>query len=289
MGYSRAGYAVVGVDIEPQPRYPFDFVQADMVQFAAKYGRDFDLIHAGPPCQRWSSITKTAGAQDKWPDLIGPLREILREIGRPYVIENVPGAPLNADLMLCGTMFGLNVIRHRLFECNPPIRWPPQPCRHLKKVVKHGRRPDRSQHYAAVTGHFSDVAFAQEAMGIDWLGQEGLRKAIPPAYTEYTGRKMMSYMEAQCAVTVKIGASSSSMTATVAPSPGPAPALRYEVYVYGTYDRVRVAVVEFPALPCESEILRRAEAIRDIWQKRHPWVEIWCSHDAGCIVPELSK
>jgi DNA (cytosine-5)-methyltransferase 1 len=92
--------------------------------------------------------------------------------------------------MLCGTMFGLNVIRHRNFETSFAIQ-APKKCEHVKKVVKHGRRPDRAIHYAAVTGHFSDVAFAQESMGIKWLGQKELAQAIPPAYTKWIGDVMM--------------------------------------------------------------------------------------------------
>lgn len=191
-GYDLSGYDVTGIDIEPQPRYPYLFIQADMFDFIVKHGSEYDLIHVSPHCQRYSSITRTAGTQDKYPDQIAPVRELLKTIGKPYVIENVPGSPLQADLMLCGTMFGLNIIRHRYFECNPPLWWPPQPCQHLRKVVKHGRRPDRTKHYAAVTGHFSDVPYAQEAMEIDWLGQNDLSQAIPPVYTEYIGRLMMA-------------------------------------------------------------------------------------------------
>ena len=188
MGYSQAGFDVVGVDIKPQPRYPFQFVLSDALDYLAKHGEEYDAIHASPPCQKWSTITK-CGGNNEHPDLVGPVRELLKEIGKPWVIENVPGAPLRSPLMLCGTMFGLNVIRHRNFETSHLVK-PPCECSHTKRVIKHGRRPDRTKHYAAVTGHFSDVAFAQVSMGIDWLGQKELAQAIPPAYTKYIGETL---------------------------------------------------------------------------------------------------
>ncbi len=191
MGYNNAGFDVTGVDHEPQPKYPFAFIHGDALEYLALHGHEYDLIHASPPCQAYSTITKTAKTEDKHPDLIFPVRDLLKLIGKPYVIENVPGAPLENPLMLCGTMFGLNVVRHRIFETNPVIWFPPQQCNHIKGVVKHGRRPDRTKHYAAVTGHFSDVAFAQKSMGIDWLGQKKLAQAIPPAYTEWIGNQLI--------------------------------------------------------------------------------------------------
>lgn len=194
MGYSRAGFDVTGVDMDPQPRYPFPFIQADALEYAAAHGHEYDVIHASPPCQRYSSITKAAGTSDNYPDLIAPTRELLKRLGKPYVIENVPGAPLDNPLMLCGTMFGLLVVRHRLFETNPTLWWPPQPCQHERKVVKHGRRPDRKKHYAAATGHFSDVEFVREAMGIDWMTATELAQAIPPSYTEFIGKQLRQYV-----------------------------------------------------------------------------------------------
>lgn len=193
MGYHRGGATrVIGVDTDPQPLYPFEFIQADAFKYIADNFQKYDLIHVSPVCKRYSSITKTAGTQDSHPDQIAALRELLIWTGKPYVIENVPGSPLENPLMLCGTMFGLNIERHRLFETNPVIWFPPAPCRHDKKVVKHGRRPDREKHYAAVSGHFSDVAFAQQAMEIDWLGQSGLSQAIPPAFTSWIYKTIYS-------------------------------------------------------------------------------------------------
>lgn len=194
MGYHRAGFEVVGVDIEPQPHYPFEFVQADAMEYLEQHSQEYDIIHASPPCERWSSITVTGGNPFQWPDYITPLRLILRTIGIVYVIENVEGAPLQNPLMLCGTMFNLDVIRHRLFECNPVIWWPPYTCNHYKPVVRHGRRPDLDKQFHGITGHFSGVKEAQVAMGIDWMGQDELRQAIPPAYTEFIGQYIMNYL-----------------------------------------------------------------------------------------------
>jgi DNA (cytosine-5)-methyltransferase 1 len=169
------------------------FIQADALDFMQRYGYLFDVIHASPPCQGYSSITKTAGTQDDHKRLIPVTRKLVQQTGKPYVIENVPGAKseLENPLMLCGTMFNLNVIRHRYFEVNPPLYFAPATCAHIKKVVKCGRVPDPEKHYASPVGHFSGVEFAQQSMGIDWLGQDGLRKAIPPAMTEYIGRYLL--------------------------------------------------------------------------------------------------
>lgn len=194
MGYHRAGYEVTGVDKYPMKNYPFTFIQADALEILddIDFCRSFDLIHASPVCKKYSTITKTAGAKTEYDDDIDTVRRKLQKIGKPYVIENVPGAPLKNYVILCGTMFGLNIVRHRLFECSPEIMFPPALCNHNKKVVKHGRRPCRAKNFAAATGHFSDVQFVRESMGIYWMGQSGLSQAIPPDYTEWIGRKMIS-------------------------------------------------------------------------------------------------
>lgn len=193
MGYHRAGFTVTGVDIAPQPRYPFAFIQGDALQYVCEHWQQYDAIHASPPCQRFSSMTKTAGTQNSHPDLIAPARVLLRFIGLPYVIENVAGAPLHNALMLCGTMFGLDVIRHRYFEMSHPIYFTP-PCQHLKPVVRHGRPVDLQTHYHGVTGHFSGVPEARQAMGIDWMTQGELAESIPPAYTEFIGKQLMRHL-----------------------------------------------------------------------------------------------
>ena len=187
-GYQKAGFYVVGVDIEPQPRYCGDeFIQADAIEFLARHAREFDVIHASPPCQRYSTITRTAGTQDNHADLIAITRTFLLASGKPYIIENVETAPLINPLLLCGTMFGLPFLRHRLFETNPPIYFAPAPCCHTRKTARHGR-PATADEYVAFTGHFSGVARVQKEVGIDWMGQEGLRECVPPVFTEWLGK-----------------------------------------------------------------------------------------------------
>lgn len=192
MGYDQAGFQVTGVDKYPQPKYPFKFIQADAFEVLGnrKFIEQFAAIHASPVCKGYSTTKSVWGRE--YPDDIASLRAILIEIGKPYSIENVKGAPLLNYVLLCGTMFGLNITRHRLFECYPQILFPPASCGHRKRTVAMGRRPDREKEYPSVVGHFTDVEFAQEVMGIDWLGQKELSQAIPPAYTKWIGEQIIS-------------------------------------------------------------------------------------------------
>ncbi len=195
-GLQQAGFHVTGVDIRPQPRYCGDVFHQDDAMAWLRGEREslasFDLIWASPKCQGHSSITRTGGNMQHEIQLPGVL-DILRAQSVPYIVENVEGArPFMRDsLLLCGTMFGLPIIRHRLFEANPPIYFAPASCGHLRPVVKHGRRPDRFLHYAAATGHFSDVAFVREAMQIDWMTQAELSQAIPPAYSKFLAEQVL--------------------------------------------------------------------------------------------------
>lgn len=186
MGYHQAGFEVVGVDINQQPKYPFEFHQADALDFLRDHGHEFDAIHASPPCQAFTSATKQWRAEGKeYIDLVAETREGLNMVAHPWVIENVVGAPLIDPIMLCGAMFGLKTYRHRLFESNQEIYAPPHPA-HDAPQAKMGRVPEEGE-FIQVVGHFSGVPFAREAMGIDWLGQKELAQAIPPAYTEFIG------------------------------------------------------------------------------------------------------
>lgn len=189
MGYHRAGFtSIVGIDIRPQPNYPFDFIQGDAM---GPWDTDrlalFDAIHASPPCQGFTKAQKIQG--NAYADLITPLRPILEATGRPYVIENVVGAPLLNPVLLDGTMFPeLHTKRPRLFETNWPLEVPflrfkvPQP--------KMGRKP-KDHEWIQVVGNFTDVEEGRRAMGIDWMTRDELREAIPPAYTEYIGSQLL--------------------------------------------------------------------------------------------------
>ncbi len=190
MGYYRAGFDITGVDNKPQPYYPFKFIQADVFEYMESRGHEYDIFHASPPCQLFTTITPNPEGH---PDLIAKTREYIQARGKPYIIENVPGAPLiQPFVMLCGTMFDLLVIRHRHFECFPPILFAPRACRHERPVVKCGRRPDRNKHYHSVVGHFSDIEFAKVAMGMNWGTAKELAQAVPPAFTQWVGEQMIS-------------------------------------------------------------------------------------------------
>ena len=184
MGYHLAfpDAEIVGVDINPQPNYPFTFVQAD----AMTYPLDgFDFIHASPPCQRHSQMSQCRpGLADKYPDLIAATRERLDANGAPYVIENVPGAPLIDPVELCGQMFGLRLYRHRLFECSFPVPLTMHPP-HTIPASKAGHwKPGTIM---SVAGHVSPMSEARAAMGIDWMTRDELSESIPPAFTRYIG------------------------------------------------------------------------------------------------------
>ncbi len=217
MGYSRAGFDLVGVDIAHQANYPFEFHQADALEYLAEHGRGFDLIHASPPCQAYSVMTK-----GRWQDrivnhdeLISPTRRLLLASGKPFVIENVGGAraELINPIMLCGSMFGLQteqgsqLRRHRFFELSSTYFLTPT-CQHNRGsvigVYGGGQNPARRR--PATIGVWGHTGGASErdnlaqfgikdrrlAMGIDWMSAAELSEAIPPAYTEFIGRQLLA-------------------------------------------------------------------------------------------------
>ena len=189
MGYHLAGFDVVGVDIEKQPKYPFEFVQSDALEYLEAHWHEYDVIHASPPCQAFTKAGKEHRKKGKvYADFLSLTREALKNTGKPYIIENVPDAPMENPIMLCGAMFGLKTYRHRLFESNVPLYVPDHPV-HTSPNAKMGRPPKKGE-FIQVVGHFSGVPFAREAMGIDWLGQKELAQAIPPAYTEFLGLQL---------------------------------------------------------------------------------------------------
>jgi DNA (cytosine-5)-methyltransferase 1 len=213
MGYYMAGFDVTGVDIEPQPHYPFAFVQGDAIEYVKNHGHEFDVIHASPPCQ-FHSVTKFSTKTTHHLDLIPPTREALIATGKPYVIENVEGATKEMidPARYCGSHFGLRVQRHRMFETNWGLEG--VPCSHawqLKEprpyVVRMGksRGGSRSAGTVPVFGH-SQLLFdgktsirletieARKAMGISWMTKPELNQAIPPAYTHLIGFHLLNTM-----------------------------------------------------------------------------------------------
>ena len=205
-GYQRAGFYVVGVDIEPQPHYVGDeFIQADALDMLAdsRFLARFDAIHASPPCQAYSVTRHNWNARKDHPDLLGRTRQLLGQSGLPWVIENVPGAPMRPLVMLCGSAFGLGIPgyqlrRHRWFEL-PDIWFMSPPCQHSGPVIgiygDHGRDRRRKEGF----GRYFTLDERKAAMGIDWMARDELDQAIPPAYTEYIGAQLLGHLTARAA------------------------------------------------------------------------------------------
>lgn len=208
-GYHLAGFDVVGVDIAPQPDYPFEFVQEDAIYvLEMPLPKTFDAIHASPPCQRYTAMKSMWNHKgDAHPDLVEPVRNRLVSLGLPWVMENVPGAPMEHSLMLCGTMFGLGtgeyeLRRHRLFETSFPILGPT--CQHEKPTIgiygDHARdrrrvngSKDRGRDIA--TDEATRIALGKEAMGMPWITRwRSASEAIPPAYTEFIGTQLLAQL-----------------------------------------------------------------------------------------------
>lgn len=203
MGYCRAGWDVVGVDIAPQKHYPFAFYQADALTFLALHWRQFDAVHASPPCKRFSAARRRNRQESNHPDLLTPKRQLLQDLGvRLWVIENVESAPMRPPaIRLCGLMFGLKLFRHRWFESVVPLMGQPH--------IRHGDRRVGKDGFVSVFGHgdyspgnhtvaerkYQPVATWREAMGIDWMTRAEISQAIPPAYTEYVGRQLIRFVE----------------------------------------------------------------------------------------------
>jgi DNA (cytosine-5)-methyltransferase 1 len=196
VGYHRAGFEVVGVDIELQPNYPFEFIQDDALDYArprftGHISTEFDAIHASPPCQDYSKAMRHLS--NRQPRLIEELREVLRATGLPWVIENVPGAPLvHGDTLdgrhgveLCGTMFGLRVWRHRLFETTFPVGVP-RLCDHSAPAMNPHNQDARDRMYEEF-GRGDPEPIWREEMDVGWMKRYEAREAIPPAYTEHIG------------------------------------------------------------------------------------------------------
>ncbi|MFF1323863.1 SAM-dependent methyltransferase [Streptomyces chartreusis] len=192
-GYDDAGFDVTGVDKDPQPRYPYAFVQADAIAFVLAYGAEFDFIHASPPCQHDTACQRIQG--NTHPDLIAPTRAALETAGRPWVMENVRGAvpKLRGPVMLCGQMFRLANYRHRYFETGGGLHLdqPGHPA-HLVPQAKMGR-PVPPGHYGQFVGNFSGVELARRVLQVPWMNRDGIRECLPPAYTHWIGRAALTH------------------------------------------------------------------------------------------------
>lgn len=215
MGYHRAGFDVVGVDIKPRPRYPFEFVLSDALALNSVFVGSFNAIHASPPCQAHTAMKTMHNARPHI-DLIPATRKMLVASGLPYVIENVVGAPLLSPFTLCGTMFGLGVEdaelrRHRLFETSFNVSSIPT-CQHGQRdtIGVYGGHV-RNRRRARTIGVYGEgcrdsrrkfdkgvpdftVEQGREAMGIDWMTVAELCEAIPPAYTHFIGEQLLEYI-----------------------------------------------------------------------------------------------
>ncbi|CAL9530463.1 DNA methylase [Streptomyces sp. enrichment culture] len=192
MGYYLAGFDVVGVDIDDQPRYPFPFIRGDAVEYVRAHGHEYDLIHASWPCQFGAAISKGTNRhlRHRYPNLTPPEREAMLSTGRPFVIENPDARP---DVVLCGTMFGLPILRHRKIETHGwfPLALPHTPHRGRVRGYRHGK--DYDGPYVAAYGNGggkATVAEMQAAMQITWTDvRHELTEAIPPAYTRFLGEQ----------------------------------------------------------------------------------------------------
>jgi len=194
MGYHRAGFDdITGVDIKPMPRYPFKFIQGDALEYLAVHGAEYDVIHASPPCQAYTMAGQQWRLDGKeYPDMVAQTRELLLKIGKPYIIENVPGAPLINPVVLNGAIFKKNLRRTRRFETNFGIPFMLIP-KEGPSRFRMGRKPRHNDPVVPV-GHFSGVLRARRVMEIDWMTREELAQAIPPAYTEWIGKQLLEML-----------------------------------------------------------------------------------------------
>jgi len=199
-GYHLAGFDVLGVDIAPQPHYPFQFFEGDALSREGEWCFwRFDAIHASPPCQAYTMAQNAAKNAAAHPDLVAPVRDLLRVTGLPYVIENVVGAPLENPVTICGLSLGLNIKRHRLFESNVALMVPPcvdDARRDYYVIFGHECRSRRT---GTAAGRKNRIAVGREAMGIDWMTRGELSEAIPPAYTELIGHQLLAHIQAVAA------------------------------------------------------------------------------------------
>ena len=202
MGYHLAGFHVTGLDKDPQPNYPFRFIQADALEALAdrEFLAQFDAIHASPPCQAFTAYRRRGGGVgDGYPDLITPVREYLEASGLPWVMENVARSPVRPMVHLFGSSFGLDVQRHRWFETNVPMMSPP--CAHGLQKPRFPCATNRTNLRRTVEIGVWRIPLPvqQQAMGIDWMTLDELTQAVPPAYTEYIVAQVLASMNERAA------------------------------------------------------------------------------------------
>lgn len=201
MGYHLAGFEVTGVDLKHGKRYPFTYRRMSVLDLKPEDLQDYDLIHSSPPCQTYSITKNLRIAQGKSTDkqdLIEPTRELLISSGKPYIIENVVGAPLINPVRLCGSAFGLKVRRHRLFESNMPLNG--IACDHKSQgrpVGVYGSLNDEIPNGGRTA---KTIEQGRAAMGIDWMIWGELVEAIPPAFTKYLGDQARLWINEQAAL-----------------------------------------------------------------------------------------
>ncbi len=199
VGYHRAGFEVVGVDNRPQKNYPFEFIEADALEYVAEHGNEYDAIHASPPCQYYSRLRHLPWLKDKvyWRS-IPPTREGLQTTGRPYVIENVEDAKWDmvTPTTLCGQAMGLKIYRHRNFECSFGVVLAPSHQKHTRTITPGSASLAQRRHglngWGGVAGHQAGVQRHRLQMGIDWMTGNELAQAVPPVMTEFIGKQLMA-------------------------------------------------------------------------------------------------
>lgn len=192
-GLVRAGFKVTGIDIEAQEEYPYDFIQKDATKLSIKFLRQFDFIWASPPCQQFTRakhLRNAQGYKTKALNLIPITRKLLQKAGVPFVIENVKGAPLREDVLLCGSSFGLKVRRHRVFECSFEVEQ--LPCKHKeqgKPIGVYHRMKDKIPH----GGHTAEtIKQARKAMGTNRMSWNKLKESVPPIYAYHIAKCFLS-------------------------------------------------------------------------------------------------
>ncbi len=197
-GLVRAGFSVEGADVEPQPEYPYACFQVDVTTLMSSALRRFDFVWASPPCQAFTAYKRRPGHVAPALNLIPHVRSLLRAAGVPYVIENVPGAPLENPVTLCGSMFGLDVKRHRIFECSFPVT--PPPCRHGIWTARFPQATNRTNKRKTVEVGVYRIPLETQrwAMGVDRPVSLGkLSQMVPPAYAEWLGLQARAHIMTQ--------------------------------------------------------------------------------------------